>query len=99
MTWLAHQRQGFFGWTVQRPSPQPRHLATVDVAEACERASDVLEAFWATLRWPNAPPFSGGVLDAWPARMADGLAVARDEWAAVQAYAQHEAQAREVKRG
>lgn len=97
--WQAHQRQGFFGWTVQAPSPQPRWASVVDIADACEAVADILEAFWSTVRWPNAPPFSGGVLDAWPHRMAEGLALAREEWAAVTAYARHEAQAKEARRG
>lgn len=29
----------------------------------------------AAKRHPNAPPFSGGVLDAWPSRLADAFAV------------------------
>ena len=72
----------------------------MDIADACARVADVLDAFWATVRWPDAPPFSGGVLDAWPARLADGLGLARQEWAAVTAYVQHEAQQRQgAKRG
>jgi hypothetical protein len=38
------------------------------------------------MRWPELPPFTGGVLDAWPAREADGLAFAKREWALVQSY-------------
>lgn len=35
----------------------------------------------------DAPPFSGGVLDAWPAWGVDALRVAKQEWPLVGAYA------------
>jgi len=38
------------------------------------------------MKWPDSPPFAGGVLTDWPALEADALAFARREWAVVQAY-------------
>lgn len=99
--WLAHQRQGFFGWTLGEALPQPRWFRRIDINRACAHVADVLDAFWAAAQWEGAPPYSGGVLDAWPARMADGLAVARQEWATVQAFRRYEANAarKDVKHG
>ena len=34
-----------------------------------------------TQKYPEAPPFSGGVLDAWPAEAVDAIAIAREETA------------------
>ena len=84
MTWASHQSAGFFGFTPGE-TPQPRWQHVVDVEEAFEAAHDVREAFMRWMQWPDDAPFSGGVLDAWPARMADGLAFAKREWRAVQA--------------
>ena len=96
--WMAHQRQGFYGWTVGGTTPQPRWAGRVDVGTACARVADVLEVWWAVMRWPEAPPYSGGVMDAWPNRMAEALAVAKAEWQAVTAYLRHEARPKkEVK--
>jgi len=65
--------------------------------------ADVLARWWAVLQWPSAPPFSGGVLDAWPARLAEGLVICRQEWAAVQEVLAQEAReaqaAKEANRG
>lgn len=82
MTWASHQRSGYFG---ERPpvekesAPQPIHMAVVDIDDAIEEASPLLEAWWHVRKHPDSPPFSGGVYDAWPARDADVCAVARDE--------------------
>lgn len=83
MTWEAHQGHGFFGFS---PDKQPRWRAVVDVEQAIEESAALREAFWKWMRWPDAPPFSGGVLTEWPAREADGLAFARMEWRTVQAH-------------
>lgn len=88
---------GYFGWTVQaRGAPQFRHKGVVDVDEAFEAGREILDAWLACQDWPEAPPFSGGVLDSWPARLSDGIALCRREWAAVQAYLKSE---REAQRG
>lgn len=54
-------------------------MATVDLDEALEVALPLLEVWWTVRKHPDAPPFSGGVWDAWPARDADVCAVAREE--------------------
>lgn len=63
-----------------------RWQAVVDLNEAAEAVADILEAWRVMLAWPDAAPFSGGVLDAWPQRLTEGLGEARREWAAVLEY-------------
>lgn len=92
MKWEADQRSGWFGWTAparKGEAPQPRHVAAVDIDEALAAVGDILDAWRACVAWPDAPPFSGGVLDSWPARMAEGLAVCRAEFEAVMMYRRH----------
>lgn len=99
MRWEADQRAGLFGVTAGSP-PQPRWRGRVDLDEAGRAVGDILERWWACLSWPAVPPYSGGVLDAWPARMAEGLSLCRQEWAAVQAAVTMEAEERKaVKNG
>lgn len=98
MKWLADQRAGYFGWTPSLEGPpQFRHRARVDLDAAKSAVGDILGRFWTVLDWPSAPPFSGGVLDAWPSRLADGLAVCRKEWAAIQWMLQSEAEEKAKK--
>ncbi len=52
---------------------------------ALSSSGDILTRWWAMLSWPGVPPYSGGVLDSWPSRVAEGLALCRVEWQAVQA--------------
>lgn len=56
----------------------------MDIDEALDDAqtSAVLERWWSA-RMHEAPAYSGGVLDAWPALMVDGLAVCRSEEQAI----------------
>lgn len=55
----------------------------IDEAFGDSQTSAVLEA-WVTVRaYEHAPAFSGGVLDAWPALMADGLAACASEESAI----------------
>lgn len=84
---------GFFGLTApmeKGKAPQPRWLGVVDIDEAHEEVADILEVWRATSRWGEAAPFSGGVWDAWPQRLAQGLAFLRGELQAVVAYLRHE---------
>lgn len=55
--------------------------ARVDIEEALSdpRAADVLRLWSEARRYPDAPPFSGGVLTEWPAIAVDGFATCRDE--------------------
>ena len=83
---------GFFGFTTQpfkdgKPQPaQPRWRGKVDIDEAYEAVRDVLEVWRSVMQWPEAAPFSGGVWDSWPQRLAQGVAFLRMESKAVQAY-------------
>lgn len=86
---------GFFGLTVTqgkdgKPRLEPRWTHVVDIDEAHEAVADILEVWRATSRWGEAPPFSGGVWDAWPQRLSQGLAFLRGEMQAVLAYLRHE---------
>ena len=98
MTWDAHQGRGFFGFSttgrvVQQGNreiikweTQPRHHEVVDIKEALKESEQFRAAFWRWMQWPDAPPYSGGVLTDWPAQESSALAFAKREWAAVQTY-------------
>lgn len=106
--WLAHQANEFFGRSVVVASvdekgrahlkDEPRWWEVVDIEEAMDAVADVLHAWWQLQAWPGMPPFSGGVLDAWPQRLSDGLSEARREWAAILEF-RHWREKQEVKRG
>lgn len=87
---------GFFGFTPEWDSkgkpkpPQPRHRGVVDIDQAHREVADVLAVWRAAQLAPDAPAFSGGVWDAWPKRLAEGLAFLRAEAAVVTAYLRHE---------
>lgn len=89
---------GFFGFTPEwddkgKPkAPQPRHRGVVDIDEAHRAVADVLAVWRSVSLWPDAPPFTGGVWDAWPKRLAEGVAFLKAEAAVVQAYLRQEAQ-------
>jgi hypothetical protein len=51
--------------------------------------ADVLAVWREVSRWPDSPPFTGGVFDDWPRRLAQGIAFLRGESAAVVAYLRH----------
>lgn len=53
-----------------------------------------MELWLETQKQPNAPAFSGGVLDAWPAWAVDALAIARDEYTLIRVYLMQEAERR-----
>lgn len=45
-----------------------------------------MELWVQTRKHPDVPPFSGGVLDAWPAWAADTIAIARNEQVLLSAF-------------
>lgn len=61
----------------------------MDIDEAHEAVADVLAVWREVARWPDAPPFTGGVFDDWPRRLAQGVAFLKGESSAVVAYLQH----------
>ena len=71
---------------------QPRWTrARVDIEEAlADPAVDLVLERWDASKHHEAPPFSGGVLDAWPALMVDGLAICRQEETAIGDWLSHE---------
>jgi len=79
---------GWFGFTVTAGDapPQPRHRAVVNIDEAHASVADVLTVWRSTSLFPDAPAFTGGVFDAWPHRIAQGLALLRAESQALQMY-------------
>lgn len=61
----------------------------VDLAAAHEAVADIL-IVWADVgRWPNAPPFAGGVHDDWPRRLSQGIAFLKAESAVIVSYLRH----------
>lgn len=82
MIWEQDQRNGFFGWAVSEKegvAAQPLHKGTVDVHEAVVESRDLMQLWSTTQQHPDSPPFTGGVLDAWPAFAVDALAICRLE--------------------
>lgn len=53
--------------------------------------ADVLAVWRSVSLWPDAQPFSGGVWDSWPKRLADGVAFLAAESKVVTAYLHQEA--------
>lgn len=77
-------------------SEQPRWLEQrIDIEEAIGHweVAAVLER-WFTARRHEAAAYSGGVLDAWPAVMVDGLAICQDEEQRIDAWRNYEDRSR-----
>jgi len=89
--WQADQRAGFFGYTARtgKVSPQPLRTTKVDIDEALASVADDL-GLWMHAEDSGAPPFSGGVLDAWPARYVSIFEICRQEDRLVTAFLQSE---------
>jgi hypothetical protein len=64
---------------------QPLHMATVDIDEAVNANMEALTTF-STCRRHEAPPFSGGVWDSWPALVVDAFAICNEEVESIRAY-------------
>lgn len=100
MTWRPSAKWRFDaeqGWLGRRPPPrqglpaQPLHK---DVRVDIERAFVVSEPalrVWGVSVATDAPLYSGGVLDAWPAWVVDVLKVARPEMECIKAFLSWEA--------
>lgn len=58
--------------------------------EAYDSVRDILTVWREVARWPDAPPFPGGVFEDWPRRISRGLAFLRAESKAVESYLQHQ---------
>lgn len=69
--------------------PQYRWKGVVDVDAAHLEVADVLAVWREVSQWPDSQPFTGGVFDAWPRRLAQGISFLRSESAAVFAYLTH----------
>jgi hypothetical protein len=61
----------------------------VDLDAAHREVADVLDVWREVSLWPDSPPFTGGVFDAWPRRIARGIALLRSESHAVLSYLTH----------
>lgn len=98
MKWEADQREEVFGWVPPRKrgeEPQPRWEARVDIEAALAdlQVTAVLDV-WSSARMHEAPAYSGGVVDAWPAVMVDGLGICRTEEQAIDLFTRwHEQEA------
>lgn len=95
MKWKADQRNGYFGYAPAGDGPwQFLHKARVDINAALAATGELMDLWLDTQKQPNAPAFSGGVLDAWPAYAVDALAIARDEYSLIRAFLMQEAERR-----
>lgn len=80
---------------MKRPKPPAkaglefRWEGVVDIEEAHREMADVLEVWREVSLWPDSPPFTGGVFEAWPRRAARGIAFLRSESQAVLSYLMH----------
>lgn len=83
MKWNADQRAGGFGWT---PEGQLLHREVVDLDEALAETAYDTQLFFMQENHPTVPLFSGGLMDAWPSRAVDALAIARTEMQNIRAY-------------
>jgi hypothetical protein len=72
-----------------KPSLEYRWKGTVDLDAAHREVADVLEVWREVSRWPDSPPFTGGVFDAWPRRLTRGISLLRSESQAVVSYLTH----------
>lgn len=111
MTWESHLSHGFFGFSsgggrmrwVEKGREAAFATVRDELGHAFNEVQDVIDAFFQTLDFPESPAFTGGLLDSWPARMVEGLGVARREWTAVQSHHAHlareEQKRREAQRG
>lgn len=61
----------------------------MDLDVAHREIADVLDVWREVSRWPDSPPFTGGVFDDWPRRLAHGVAFLRSESQAVLSYLMH----------
>ncbi len=61
----------------------------MDIDEAHAKVADILSVWREVSRWGDAAPFSGGVFDRWPRRIASGIAFLKGESAVVNAYLMH----------
>jgi hypothetical protein len=70
--------------------PQPRWKERVDIMQARAVAAPFMDAWFSASRQPEAPLFSGGLLDAWPALDTAAVTVMRQEEDCVRALLLHE---------
>ncbi len=93
MKWEQDQSDGVLGWNPPRKGETAQPRWTNAVTDLDEVFSDpqvraVLDR-WGAARLHEAPAYSGGVLDVWPALMVDGLAVCRHEEAVISDWVRH----------
>lgn len=74
------------------------HRHKVDPAHAIAVTADLRRQWYEARQFPNCPPFTGGVLDSWPAIAVDGFAVLNDEMVLINAHIREEAERAEKAR-
>jgi len=92
VSWVADRRHGFVGYEPPAgnatPQPRfvldklPREVAMATPAELMEKTRREFD-FYFHVAGHEAPAFSGGVWDAWPARATQVLAVMQQETAII----------------
>lgn len=65
---------------------QPLHKGRIDLDGAMETFAWMLDLFELSERCAPAPLYTGGLYDAWPNMVAEGLGICREELAAVKLY-------------
>lgn len=92
--WRSDAARGFLG---RRPPPRPGQAAQplhegvrVDIERALVESQPALKV-WGAYVATDAPLYSGGVLDAWPAWVVDVLKVAKPEMESIKAFLTWEA--------
>lgn len=63
-------------------------MLVVDMPRAVAFSRPALDIWGEARKHPDSPPFSGGVLDAWPAWAVDAMAICRNEEEAIRQYLQ-----------
>lgn len=83
---------GFFGWhpATKDTTSQPLHRQVLDIMTALAETRRAVDLYTKARVHSNAPAFSGGVLDAWPAWAVQAFAILRQEEMRVQAWLESE---------
>lgn len=71
------------------PPPQARHTKRVDLALALRETASFIDV-WLASRAHDAPAYTGGVWDSWPARETEALRICALEESAALALVQYE---------
>lgn len=80
---------GFFGFNPpesEGQAAQPRWRKRVRIEEALSYSRDAVQIWLRSRSYPDIPLYSGGLLDAWPARVVEEQSVLREEWLVIKEF-------------